>query len=84
MTSVNALGRTGPHTACMILDNQLERERASQVNSVRKFARDRAVPEEFAIAIYEWEWQRLYEAARVRKFVGILAEKRAKDAVRNQ
>jgi Protein of unknown function (DUF3562) len=83
MTSVNAPGWARPHTAWMNLDNQLERERTSQVNSVRKFARDRAVPEEFAIAVYEWEWQRLYETARVRRFVGILAEKRAKDAVRN-
>jgi hypothetical protein len=51
---------------------------------VRKFARDRAVPEDFAIAVYEREWRRLHENARVHRFVGVLAEKRAKDAVRNR
>ena len=68
----------------MLLDHQTERERSSQVNSVRKFARDRAVSEEFAVAVYEREWHRLTEGARLHRFVGILAEKRAKDAVRNQ
>jgi hypothetical protein len=68
----------------MPTDFKIERERASQVNSVRKFARDRAVPEDFAIAVYEREWRRLNEHARVRRFVGVLAEKRAKDAVRNR
>jgi hypothetical protein len=51
---------------------------------VRKFARDRAVPEEFAVEAYEREWHRLHEHARVHKFVGVLAEKRAKDAIRNR
>jgi hypothetical protein len=68
----------------MPTDFQIERERASQVHSVRKFARDRSVPEDFAIAVYEREWQRLNERARVRRYVGVLAEKRAKDAVRNR
>jgi hypothetical protein len=65
-------------------DFQVERERTSQVHSVRKFARDRAVPEEFAVEAYEREWHRLHEHARVHKFVGVLAEKRAKDAIRNR
>lgn len=65
----------------MLLDTEIERERTSQVNSVRKFARDRAVSEEFAVAVYEREWQRLREHARVHRYVGILAEKRAKEAV---
>ena len=68
----------------MPTDFQSERERTSQVHSVRKFARDRAVPEDFAIAVYEREWRRLHENARVHRFVGVLAEKRAKDAIRNQ
>jgi hypothetical protein len=60
----------------------MERERVSQLNSVRRFARDCAVPEEFAVAVYEREWQRLHESARVRRFVGVLAEKHTKDAMR--
>ena len=68
----------------MLADIQIEREQVSQVNSVRKFARDRAVPEEFAVEVYEREWHRLHEHARVHRFVGVLAEKHAKDAVRNR
>lgn len=65
----------------MLLENEVERERTSQVNSVRQYARERAVSEEFAVAVYEREWRRLFEHARVRRYVGILAEKRAKEAV---
>jgi hypothetical protein len=77
-------GRVGWQGAYMLPDHQIERERASQVKSVRKFARDRKVPEDFAISVYEQEWQRLSERARVRRYVGIIAEKHAKDAVRNR
>jgi len=68
----------------MLADIQTERERTSQLHSLRKFARDRAVPEEFAIAVYEREWQHLHEHARVHRYVGVLAEKRARNAVRNR
>jgi hypothetical protein len=68
----------------MLADFHVERERVSEVNRVRKFARDRAVPEDFAVEVYEREWHRLHERARVHRFVGVLAEKRAKDAVRNR
>jgi hypothetical protein len=66
----------------MLADRQLERERTSQLNSVRRFARDCAVPEEVAVAVYEQEWQRLHERASVLRFVGVLAEKHTKDAMR--
>jgi hypothetical protein len=68
----------------MTRDHQLERERTSQLNSVRRVARDYAVPEDFAVALYEREWQRLHGSARVLRFVGVLAEKHAKDAMRGQ
>jgi Protein of unknown function (DUF3562) len=77
-------GRVGWQGASMLLDHQIERERASQVKSVRKFARDRKVPEDFAVAVYEREWRQLHDAARVHRFVGVLAEKHAKEAVRNR
>jgi hypothetical protein len=68
----------------MVADLQLERERISQLNSVRRAARDCAVPEDFAVAVYEREWQRLHDGARVLRFVGVLAEKHAKDAMRGR
>ena len=63
---------------------QLERERNSQLNNMRRFARDCAVAEEWAVAVFEREWQRLCENARVLQFVGVLAERRAKEAVRGR
>jgi hypothetical protein len=65
----------------MLLDSEAERERNSQVSSVRKYARDRAVSEEFAVAVYERVLQDLSGRARVRRYLGILAEKHAKEAV---
>jgi hypothetical protein len=59
-------------------------EEAAQLIGLREFARALAVPEELAIAVYERELLRLREGARVERFVGILAEKRAKDALRTR
>lgn len=75
-------GPAGVHTAPML--DQHRMEQVSQLNGLRKFARDHAVSEDVAIAVYERELSRLREGARVERFVGICAEKHAKDAIRTR
>lgn len=70
----------GAQTSCMFKPVHLDP--AGRLNGLRKFARDRAVPEELAIAVYEREVLRLREGARVEQFVCVIAEKRAKGALK--
>lgn len=54
----------------------------SILDALRKFARANGIPENLAIDVYDRERKWLTERAKVQAFVGILAERRAKDALR--
>ena len=82
LTCVKTPGTAGVHASSML--DQHRMEQLAQLNGLRKFARDHAVSEDVAIAVYERELSRLREGARVERFVGICAEKRAKDAIRTR
>jgi hypothetical protein len=63
----------------------LEREQLEQtahLSALRNFARSIALPESLAITLYQQELRDLRDKARVDRFVSVLAEKRAKDALR--
>jgi len=62
--------------------NQKQLHQAVQLNSLRNFARERAISEEVVISAYERELYRLRDGAHVEQFLGIRAEKHAKDALR--
>jgi len=59
-------------------------ENTDRLSGLRQLARELEVSETIAVEIYEQEWTRLNEGAIVKAFVGILAEKRAKAAIRNR
>jgi hypothetical protein len=61
--------------------DQIPLEHAAHRRAVRDFARAHRIAEDSAVAIYEREWHRLGERAKVRRYIGILAEKRAKQAL---
>jgi hypothetical protein len=54
------------------------------LDALRKFARANGIPENLAIDVYDRERKWLTERAKVQAFVGILAERRAKDALRRR
>ncbi len=56
--------------------------RSAQIVALRRFARSVGVYEEFAVAIFEEQVRSLEVQARVTRFIGVLAERRAKDAIR--
>ena len=56
-------------------------ESAVHLDAMRKFARAREIAEAWALEIYERERSTLSQGAKVKRFVGILAEKRAKAAL---
>ena len=56
-------------------------ENSVHLDAMRKFARGREVAEASAIAIYERERYQLAARAKLDRFVGILAEKRAKAVI---
>jgi hypothetical protein len=58
-----------------------KREEAAHVLALRRFARGLGVPEDAAMETYQRELDRLCAGAKVTRFVGIIAEKRAKDAL---
>jgi hypothetical protein len=62
--------------------NQSRLQHAAHLDALRKFARRKKISEDLAVAVYESERHRLTEGAKVERFVDILAEKRAKRALR--
>jgi len=46
------------------------------------FARAFGIADEIAIGIYEAEYRRLSSGATIKRYVSVIAEKRAKDALR--
>lgn len=61
--------------------NQHQR-RGTAIAGIRKFARKVGFHEEAAIAVYEDELHRLEADAKVARYVDVIAEKRAKDKIR--
>jgi hypothetical protein len=57
-------------------------EQAAHLDALRKFARGQKISEDVAVAVYEGERRQLTEGAKVERYVDILAEKRAKRALR--
>jgi hypothetical protein len=55
----------------------------AQIVAVRRFARDLGVHEESAVAVFEAQVRSLQSQARVTRYIAVLAEKRAKDALRH-
>ena len=60
------------------------REPSAHVEALRRFARRRGIAEESAVETYERERGRLAREAKVERYVGVLAEKRAKQALRRK
>lgn len=52
------------------------------LHSLRSYARANGIPEDLLINVYEEEVKRLDKAARVKRFVPVLAEKHAKAVLR--
>ena len=52
------------------------------LNPMRSFARGIGVSEDVAIEVFEAEYQRLSVGARIRRYIGVIAEKRAKDRLK--
>lgn len=57
-------------------------QHAAQLDALRKFARRKKISEDVVVAVFERERHRLTEGAKVERFVDVLAEKRAKRALR--
>lgn len=62
--------------------DQSRAQRAAQLDALRKFARRKKIPEDVVVAVFETERLRLTQGAKVERFVDVLAEKRAKRALR--
>jgi hypothetical protein len=56
-------------------------ENSAHLDAVRRFARGNEIAEASAVAIYERERHELSARAKLDRFVGILAEKRAKAVI---
>jgi hypothetical protein len=79
LTWINARGSSFGQSSTML--DQALLEHSAHLDSMRKFARGREVAEASAVAAYERERHELAARAKLHRFVGILAEKRAKDAI---
>ncbi len=72
--------------ACLQLQrmqNSQEVERTGQLQALCDFAHSLGVPAETAAATYDREMRILRNGAKVDRFVGVIAHKRAKDAIRH-
>jgi hypothetical protein len=65
------------------MQNSQEMEHAGQLQALRDFAHSLGVPVETAAATYDRELHALRSGAKVDRFVGVIAQKRAKDAIRH-
>jgi hypothetical protein len=63
--------------------NSQEVERAGALQALHDFAHSLGVPVEAANATYDRELNALRNGAKVDRFVGVIAHKRAKDALRH-
>ena len=62
--------------------DQSRRQHAAQLDALRKFARRKEISEDLVVAVFERERHQLTQGAKVERFVDVLAEKRAKRALR--
>jgi Protein of unknown function (DUF3562) len=62
--------------------DQTPLQHAMHLDSLRKFARGKHISEDVVVAVFETERHRLSEGAKVENFVDVLAEKRARGALR--
>ena len=62
----------------------IQTEVMTGVNAVRSFARVNGISEDLAVEIYERELAQLGSDAKIERFVAVLAEKHAKDALMSQ
>jgi hypothetical protein len=76
----NTRGPARADTGRMLDQNRLQE--VAQLNDLLRFARDIAVSEEVAIAVYESELRHLHQGAKVKRYVSLLAEKRAKQVLK--
>lgn len=56
----------------------------ASLNALRNFARVNGIAEDIAVETYERELQQVGAGARIERFVAIIAEKHAKDALRSR
>ena len=57
-------------------------QHAVHLDSLRKLARQKHISEEVVVQVFETERSRLTQGAKVESFVDVLAEKRARSALR--
>lgn len=62
--------------------DQSRLQHAAQLDALRKFARRKEISEDLVVAVFEKERHQLIQGAKVERFVDVLAEKRAKRALR--
>jgi hypothetical protein len=62
--------------------DQTPLQHAAHLDSLRKFARRKHIPENTVVAVFETERHRLTERAKVETFVDVIAEKRARGRLR--
>jgi hypothetical protein len=56
-------------------------QHVAHLDALRKYARRKRVSEEIVVAVFEREWLRLTQGAKVERFVGIVAEKRTRRTI---
>ena len=66
---------------CLTMLSPLQRQHAAHLDALRKFARRKKISEDLVVAVFENERQRLTDGAKVKLFVDVLAEKRARRAL---
>lgn len=64
------------------MQDRQAQEQAAHLHSLRGFARQIGVPEDAAAAAYIHELTILGADATIKRYVGLIAEKRARDALR--
>jgi hypothetical protein len=65
------------------MEKNQEVERAGALQALRDYAHSLGVPVEAANATYDRELQALRNGAKVDRYVGVIAQKRARDALRD-
>ena len=81
LTRINRARRVSVDNGAVMSD-QNKLEEAAHLLALRAFAQGLGIGEEVAAQAYRAEVHQLGASARIERFVGILAEKRAKDKLR--
>ena len=75
---------SAPDTAAVAVPPSNTREDTLQITALCRFARTLGISEEIAIITYRNELQRLKADAKVMRYVTLLADKAARDALRTR